>query len=118
MSQAPSTFDPSRALAQVGDDAELLGEIAELFFEDSPRMLADIEAAIELGDAKALRYAAHALKGSVANFAADPLVGLSAQLESLGNSGRIDGARPLYTELCASVETFETELRNALAASP
>ena len=65
-----SALDRQLALSRVGGDHELLSEIAILFLEDGPRAVAQIQQAIEQGDARRLESAAHALKGSVANFGA------------------------------------------------
>ena len=63
-------LDRSLALSRVGGDVELLQEIAQLFLEDAPNMLAAIDLALRSGDAHALERAAHSLKGSVSNFGA------------------------------------------------
>lgn len=111
-----TTFNPERALEQIGHDLQLLAEIAELFFEDAPRMLADIEAAIELDDAEALRQAAHALKGAVANFAAETPREIAADLELQGFESRMEGAADRLLGLRASLATFEAELQALLAS--
>jgi two-component system, sensor histidine kinase and response regulator len=50
-------------------------------------------AALEAGDAVALRRSAHALKGTISNFPAGPASALAARMERLGQEGDLDAAR-------------------------
>jgi two-component system sensor histidine kinase/response regulator len=79
-----SVFDLSKALERVEGDLELLQEMADLFLEEYPHMLEEIGHAITAGDAQALQHAAHTLKGSVSNFAADKTTEASFVLEKMG----------------------------------
>ena len=63
-----AAFDRHVALLRVGGDEELLKEIAEIFLEDYPKVLAEIQAALACGDARRLEQSAHTLKGSAGNF--------------------------------------------------
>ena len=74
-------------LTRVGGDMELLREIAVLFIEDCPRAVAELREAIERQDALKLENAAHALKGSVANFGAQAAVDAAFRLEQMGRRG-------------------------------
>src|SRR5439155_25620204 len=47
---------------------KLLRELIRLFVADTPKLIGRIERAIRRADATRLKEAAHALKGSVANF--------------------------------------------------
>src|SRR4249920_569587 len=79
-----SVFDLSKALNRVEGDLELLQEMVDLFLEEYPHMLKEIGHAITAGDAAALQHAAHTLKGSVSNFAADKATEASFALEKMG----------------------------------
>jgi HPt (histidine-containing phosphotransfer) domain-containing protein len=84
-------LDREVALLRVGGDEELLKEIADIFIEDYPKVLSEIRAAIDGGDAKRLEVSAHTLKGSVANFGARIIVESAARLEQMGRAGKTDG---------------------------
>ena len=99
-----SSLDRPLALERVGGDVELLREIAVLFLDDCPRALAEIREALEHSDPVKLENAAHALKGSVANFGAHSAVDTAFRLEQMGRSG----------ELSAGAETLRV-LEHALA---
>jgi two-component system, sensor histidine kinase and response regulator len=79
-----SVFNLSKALDRVEGDLELLQEMADLFLEECPHMVEEIDHAITAGDAQALQHAAHTLKGSVSNFAADKATEASFALEKMG----------------------------------
>ncbi len=98
-------MDREVALSRVGGDAELLKEIAGLFLEDYPKVMAELREAVARLDAKAVERTAHGLKGSVANFGAQAVVESAFSLESMGRS----------QQLAQAAETLQT-LERALAA--
>ena len=77
-------FNLTEALERVEGDVDLLREMIDIFLEECPRMLADIEHAVAVSDPRALHYAAHTLKGSVSNFAAPGAATASFALEKMG----------------------------------
>jgi PAS domain S-box-containing protein len=106
---AAGTFDPRAAAARLGGDARLLGELIEMFLADCPRMVSEVRSAIDAKDTEALRQAAHALKGSVANFAATPAVDAARRLERMGKDGDLSGAEAAFRELHAALDAFRKQ---------
>jgi signal transduction histidine kinase/CheY-like chemotaxis protein len=98
-------------LARVGGDRELLAEISRLFVDDAPTHLKRIRAAIDAGDADALRRAAHALKGAAANFDAADLVAVARALEEIGRSGDFAGLDAAWSALTRETDRLVTTLR-------
>ena len=94
-----SALDRQLALSRVGSDQELLREIANLFIEDCPRALAEIQDAVERGDPAKLESAAHALKGSVANFGARAAVEAAFRLEQMGHTRELSEAQAMLRTL-------------------
>jgi two-component system sensor histidine kinase/response regulator len=92
-------FDARAALEQAGGSVGTLQEIAQIFSEEAPRLRATLTEAIAAGDAVALQRAAHALKGSLAAFAASDAARLVQQLEQLGEAGDFARARESWHEL-------------------
>jgi two-component system, sensor histidine kinase and response regulator len=82
-------LDWEGALANLEGNRVLLGEMVELFLNESPRLLDDIDAAIAVGDAKALRQAAHTLKGAALVVGARELGSQAFELETLGRTGEL-----------------------------
>ncbi len=91
---------------------DFLEEIAALFAEDCPKLLSDIRSAIDKKNATALEHAAHTLKGSVANFGAEPARQAALRLEMLGRSGDLAPA----PEACAVLEQEMQRFTVALLA--
>jgi CheY-like chemotaxis protein len=105
-------LDRAAALEQAGGDVTLLGELADLFLSECPKLLAAISEAVRSQDAGRLRQAAHTLKGSVSNFAARSAVAAAERLEQLGKTGDLTGA----DEALAALQTEVERLQPALAA--
>jgi HPt (histidine-containing phosphotransfer) domain-containing protein len=67
--------------------AELLAVLIHNYLEDAPKLLAQIQAAVQQQDAAILRYAAHTLKSSSATLGAMTLAQLCQELEVIGRTG-------------------------------
>jgi len=93
---------------------EMLGEDApaliEIFMEDATRLLGEMRAAVEQGEAEKLERAAHALKGSSATLGAEPLSALCQELEAMGRAGALDGAAARLAQAEAEYERVRVAL--------
>ena len=105
------TLSWSAALARLEGDNELLAEMAALFVVECPRMLSAIHEAIARQDAKMLERAAHALKGSVGNFAAPAALDAALALEKAADRKDFGQAQLA----CAILEHALEHLTKALA---
>jgi HPt (histidine-containing phosphotransfer) domain-containing protein len=112
--QPHELLDRDAILERVGGDVEFLQELAGIFAEDSPRLLQEIRAAITAGDPHGLEYAAHTLKGSIANFGAESARETAFRLEMLGRNGNLAPATEICSVLEREVAQF-TEALNSLA---
>ena len=92
-------FDPSVVLNRVDGDRELLREVVMLFFEDTPKLLTEMRAAIDRGDARALERAAHTLKGSISNFGVPSAVAPALRLEQMARAGELAPALAAWEQL-------------------
>jgi HPt (histidine-containing phosphotransfer) domain-containing protein len=97
-------FNMTEALDRVEGDLDLLKELADLFLEEAPNMVREIENAITTGDPTALQNAAHTLKGSVGNFAAPEAVAASFALEKMGRQQDLSNASPAFASLKHELE--------------
>jgi HPt (histidine-containing phosphotransfer) domain-containing protein len=104
-----AVFDLERVLERVGGDRRALAELVRVFREDAPKQVARIRTAVRASDAGALRSAAHALKGAVANFAAPAATEAALRLQKMGDAGRLAGAE-------AALEQLEREIDALVAA--
>ena len=105
-------LDGRALLARVDGDVRLLRKLIQLFLADCPGMLSRIRQATASRDPEALRQAAHALKGSVANFAAPGPFEAALKLETMGRCCELAGAEEAYLTLEKEVR----RLTQALAA--
>lgn len=77
---------PIDDLLEIGGP-DLVQELTELFFADTPGLLAEIRTAADTEDWEALTRASHSLKSSSFYLGALALAELSRQIESLSRSG-------------------------------
>ena len=76
-------------LAQLDDNMDWVRDIAALFLETSPRMLADIQVAVASRDASALERTAHRIKGSLRTFCSEEAGAAAEALEAMGEAGNL-----------------------------
>jgi HPt (histidine-containing phosphotransfer) domain-containing protein len=105
-----AVLDRESALDHVGGDAQLLAEIAGLFLNEYPAQLATLTAAVQQGDPRLVEKTAHALKGSLATFGAQPAVAAALKLEQAGRAGDLSQAPVLIGDLGNLLQTLHTEL--------
>jgi CheY-like chemotaxis protein len=103
-------IDSASALALVGGDVSLLKEMAELFLKQLPELLTILRQAVRSGDAIGIERAAHKLKGSLGNFAAQPALEAATKLEVLARGGTLSEADPAYTELEKEIDRLKFEM--------
>jgi CheY-like chemotaxis protein len=105
-------LDEPRLLDRVGGDRKALAKLVRLFLTDSRKLLARVREAVKRGSAPDLRSAAHALKGSVSNFAAPAATAAAARLREMGERGDLTKASLAQ----ANLEQELTWVRERLAA--
>jgi HPt (histidine-containing phosphotransfer) domain-containing protein len=88
MSTAASQLTPSyvtrdELLASFDDDADFAQEIVATFLSRCPLLLEEIRSGFHAGDAGAVSFAAHALKGSIGYFAQGDVYEAAQRIERL-----------------------------------
>ncbi|HXE97519.1 MAG TPA: Hpt domain-containing protein [Dongiaceae bacterium] len=91
-------------------DWDLLREVVGIFAADSPLLMAEIQGAIGEGNPIQLNRAAHALKGSVANFGARAAFEAALKLEMMGKQGDMADATEFFTVLEGEIESLQSSL--------
>jgi signal transduction histidine kinase/DNA-binding response OmpR family regulator len=105
-----------RSLKEMGDDdPNLFIDLLDLFFENSQKHLADLEAALTVGDPKKVERIAHSMKSSCANLGANRLAEFCLQLERLSCTGFLDGAREILNKMTQAYGEVQVELESARA---
>ena len=106
-SDAAQPVDLELALEAAGGDWELLREGVGLFMaHDYPRHMAALVQGIELGDAQAVKAAAHGMKGALASFGSRPARDVAQRIETLGREGNLAGVQGALAELETEVQRF------------
>jgi len=98
-----------RELQDVGDP-DIIAEVGGLFVKHSPEKVKAILQAVEDKDAKGLQVAAHSLKSSSAYVGAMRLSDMSKELEMMGRSNVMDGAKEKAERLSAEYTRVRTAL--------
>lgn len=103
--------DLAAALRRIDDDRSLLRDLAVIFIEDAPSMIATLQSSIPSGAAAEVERAAHSLKGLAANFYADSLQCCAQRLEDAGRAADLDDANDLLNSLVREVVIVTTILQ-------
>src|ERR1700722_6149687 len=85
-------LDRTAALARVDGDLPLLQELAQLFLQNAPRWLADIRDGSRQDNARAVKMAAHTLRGSSGFFGAAAVQQTAGVVEEIAGTGDLSAA--------------------------
>jgi two-component system sensor histidine kinase/response regulator len=110
-------FNLEAFMERIEADRTLAQELVELFLQEAPQMLAAVASAIADKDPQALSLAAHAIKGSIANFSAPRAVQAAATLERIGHENDLTNADLAFVCLQDQVLQLSEELKRAAAAN-
>jgi HPt (histidine-containing phosphotransfer) domain-containing protein len=106
-----SAFNRDEALKRVDGDAELLFELVDIFFDDYPQALADVRAALEMGDTHRVEQRAHSMKSALGNIGAQLAYETATALERSGKDQHLEEVRLLVKKLEADVESFRDTVK-------
>jgi HPt (histidine-containing phosphotransfer) domain-containing protein len=81
-----ATFEELKQMS--GED--FINELIDTFLEDAPKMIAELQSALNTKDADAFRRAAHSMKSNANTFGATQLAALAKELEMLGKENKLD----------------------------
>jgi len=95
--------------------ADFIDELVDTFLEDSPKLVHEMKAALQSGDADSFRRAAHSLKSNSATFGATRLSELSRELEMLGRERRLSEAVPRLPAVEDALAAASAELKGLRA---
>jgi CheY-like chemotaxis protein len=114
--ESAPTLDPA-VLAELRQfqgegEPDIVQELAEAFQFETPPLLESMRHAVAQGQPEQLKWVAHNLKGSSDNLGARSMAALSAELETIGKNGTVEGA----AELVARLEQEYQRVCQALAA--
>jgi HPt (histidine-containing phosphotransfer) domain-containing protein len=105
----PQAIEDLRALNP--EDPAFLRELIDLFVDDVPGRIAEIEQSLATKDAVLLTRAAHTIKGSCSNFGAAKLKEISHAMEMQGKAGDFAAAASNLATLRAEFATVAAALK-------
>ena len=106
-----------RTLGRPGQP-NLLVRMTQLFAEQTPKQLADLDLAIAAGDPTQVRAFAHAIASGSSNLGAKAFVQLARELEQQGRAGELVEAEARLARLQQSYEQTLQALERELALPP
>jgi CheY-like chemotaxis protein/HPt (histidine-containing phosphotransfer) domain-containing protein len=98
-------FDRAAAVKRLGGDEVFLGEVMQLFLNDSPRRLREIRTALENSDLPLLHKGIHTLKGAIGYLDAGPALAAIRHLERVAAGGNRAAS-------LAALTALESELKS------
>lgn len=113
VSQAPRDEllddDKLRALRQLTEEGrtDFLGEIADIFLEETPEMIADLKEVIDAGDFEMIHRAAQKLRGSCIDLGAKSMGAICAEIMELARRNQSDGDERRVESLVAEYRQIE-----------
>ena len=93
MKSQSTTIDEASALAALNGDRQLLSELAQIFVEDTPALLDEVETALSEDRIDVARRLVHSLRGLSSTFFASPTTEIAKRLEEAASQGQIEVLR-------------------------
>ena len=107
MTDVTEPIDMKEIMEILDGDKELLIECFDELLNSMPQTLAEIQSAIEQGNASNLDESAHKLKGSLKYIAAETAADVAYQLETLGKEENLSQADNIFPTLCEECEKIK-----------
>jgi HPt (histidine-containing phosphotransfer) domain-containing protein len=111
---APEAFDPSAMLARLNATIGFFAELVEVFLDEYPPLVQEMRSAIAEKDATRLKYAAHALAGSIGNFTDAPPYDIARQMESMAENSSWEDSQNTLQALVQAVDRFADSLKRGV----
>jgi signal transduction histidine kinase/DNA-binding response OmpR family regulator/HPt (histidine-containing phosphotransfer) domain-containing protein len=104
--------DWNKALQQTGGDEEMARELAALYAEEAPKLIARMRDALASDDPPLLQRSAHTLKTASSYFGATRVAEAAYALERQGSSRKLDGAAAMLDSLERDCNRLMRELEH------
>ena len=104
-------IDLRHALDAVEGDEDLLRSVVQVFLEEYPKLIVELDQAIRDKDVTVATRAAHTIKGATRIFEYEPVTELSKTLEQHGREAEFEAAEKLFPKLQAECERLSRRLK-------
>ncbi len=112
-----SSCKPAMPTNYLAEDPVFFRELAGMFLEDCPHLMANIRESIDNRDAAELKLAAHTLKGSSGIFTDQLAFAAAFAMEQVGRDANWSQAEPAWSTLREEMDRLCAQL-SALSATP
>ena len=102
-------------LNTLGGEFNYLEELIDLFLEDTPHVIEELNTAVDAQDIPEVHRLAHSLKSNGADYGAVKFSNLCKELEMESKSGRLNGAAGLAAEITREYAKMEGALKELKA---
>lgn len=94
----PEQLESLRELNEPGEP-DLVTELIDIFFSQSPSTITDLKKAVDEGNAKNVEKLAHKLKGSAANLGAEKMRSFCQEMEEKGRTSQLANSKELFESI-------------------
>lgn len=109
-------LDWEHTLRRTSGDPELARELAQLYVEETPKLIDQMRTALATNDAELLQRCAHTLKTSASYFGASSIVETATALEALGQAEDITEGRELVAAIDGAAMSLIEKLQLHLSS--
>jgi two-component system sensor histidine kinase/response regulator len=109
-----NSWTVTQALEQLDGDEKLLHDIANIFFEEAPKLLTRLRESIADRNSEMVERTAHSLKGQLGYLGVVGAAQKSRELEEVGHRGEFQKANLVLAELEAEVTAIIEVMRQAV----
>lgn len=106
-------FNYDELLLRMANNAETVAVMIEVFMDQLPTLLSNLEAALNDEDLKAIQLSAHSLKGEAANIGAEIVSALASQVELAAKQGDLEAAYEKAEALPPEIENLMTTINGS-----
>jgi len=103
-------WNKGKALEYLSGDEDLLRELCEIFFRESPRLMGSLREAIEKQDALVVQRVAHSLKGEASYLGAAKTTEVAGKLEDMARHSDLSQAATLFMMLEHELEGLRVSI--------
>lgn len=100
-----SVWDHDRAFKRVGSKKHRLVQLVQLFVDDMPARVQELNSALGSGDADSVAMLAHSCKGVSANLSLDYFAEVAAEMEDQAKLGKLDQCTTLLNRFNSRFDT-------------
>ncbi len=104
-------------LTRIENDRELLGELVDIFKQESPRLLKFLHEQVVREEWEQVESTSHGLKGMLGNLSANRAAATAARLEQMARERQLFGIANVVTELKVEVAKLLQELEASLTGT-